>query len=124
MGMAKRAEAQDDLPPLVDDAVIEGLRGALGPATEGLIAKATELLRDRIARLPGRAVSQAEEGARIAHEIGGMAGQIGLARLARVALGIEQGLRSGDATRMDAARTAAEGLAALAEGSLAALCRG
>ncbi len=123
MGMTMRAEAQDDLPPLVDAAVIEGLRGALGPATEGLIAKATELLRDRIGRLPGRAAAQADEGARIAHEIGGMAGQIGLARLARVALGIEQGLRSGDADRAEAARAAAECLAALAESSLAALRR-
>jgi HPt (histidine-containing phosphotransfer) domain-containing protein len=124
MGMTKRADAQDEAPPLVDHAVIGGLRAALGPATDTLIAKASEMVRDRVARLSARVASEGDEAARTAHEIGGVAGQIGLARLAQTALGIEYALKSGAPDKIAAARAEAEKLGALTEASLTALRAG
>jgi HPt (histidine-containing phosphotransfer) domain-containing protein len=121
MGMTQRADAPGDSAPIVDPAVIDGLRAALGPATDTLIAKASEMVRDRVARLRDRIAAGDGEAARTAHEIGGVAGQIGLARLATVALGVEQDLRSGAPDRVAAARAEAADLAALTETSLAAL---
>jgi HPt (histidine-containing phosphotransfer) domain-containing protein len=124
MGMTQRADAQDEAPPLVDQAVIGGLRAALGPATDTLIAKASEMVRDRVSRLSARLEAGGDEAARTAHEIGGVAGQIGLARLAQTALGIEYALKSGADDRIAAARADAATLPALAEASLTALRAG
>jgi HPt (histidine-containing phosphotransfer) domain-containing protein len=83
--------------PLVDEALRQGLKAALGPAAEMIVTKAGQVLDDRLARLRGLAPTPlADEFRRLAHEIGGVAGQIGLARLARTALALERISRAGD----------------------------
>jgi HPt (histidine-containing phosphotransfer) domain-containing protein len=106
-------------PPLVDDALLAGLREALGPATDGLIAKATEVVEDRLEKLRALAAEPISDGfARLAHEIGGVSGQVGLARLSREALALEHLARIGEAAK---ARALAEELPALARRSIAAV---
>ncbi|TVQ55209.1 MAG: Hpt domain-containing protein [Rhodobacteraceae bacterium] len=106
-------------PPLVDDALLAGLREALGPATDGLIAKAADVVEDRLAKLKALATDPISDGfARLAHEIGGVSGQVGLARLSREALALEHLARIGEAAK---ARAVAESLDELARASLAAM---
>jgi HPt (histidine-containing phosphotransfer) domain-containing protein len=84
--------------PLYDGAILDGLRAALGPATDTLVEKATGILDDRMAKL--HAMSETpldDEFARLAHEIAGVAGQIGLTRLSKASLALERISRDGDA---------------------------
>jgi HPt (histidine-containing phosphotransfer) domain-containing protein len=84
--------------PLYDGAVLEGLRAALGPATDTLVEKATDILEDRMARLQALGETPLDdEFARLAHEIAGVAGQIGLTRLSKASLALERVSRDGDA---------------------------
>lgn len=85
--------------PLVDSAMIEGLREALGAGTDMLVERAAAVVEDRVAQLSALADRPLEDRvARLAHEIGGVAGQVGMARLSRAALALEQISRAGDAT--------------------------
>jgi HPt (histidine-containing phosphotransfer) domain-containing protein len=111
-----------DTPPLVDTAILDGLRAALGPATDAIVEKAATVVEDRMARIAALAAEPvSEELARIAHEVGGVSGQVGLARLSQQALALEQLCRAGEDA---AARKAAEDLAATARDSMAAVGQG
>jgi HPt (histidine-containing phosphotransfer) domain-containing protein len=107
--------------PLVDGVLLDGLRAAMGPATDTLLARARGILDDRLHALDALAASPLEDQvARLAHEIAGVAGQIGLARLAQAALALEQYSRRGDAA---AAADALAGLHGIAgETRLALAC--
>lgn len=97
MASADRDHGDFTAAPLIDAAMLEGLRAALGPATDQLLARATDVLEDRMSQLAALADDPLDENlARLAHEIGGVAGQIGLARLARAALALERFSRDGD----------------------------
>ena len=105
--------------PLLDTAMLDGLRAALGPATDTLVEKALDVLGDRLGKLDALAGTPLDEGfARLAHEIGGVAGQIGLSRLSKASLALEQLSRGGDA---DGASVALGGLQHIAADSRAAL---
>lgn len=119
MVAADRDNASVAAVPLVDSAMLDGLRAALGPATDTLVSRAQGILEDRLEKLDALAPTPLEDQfARLAHEIGGVAGQIGLARLAKAALALEQCSRSGDA---DAASTALIGLRDIASDTRLAL---
>lgn len=90
--------------PLVDEAMRQGLKAALGPAADMIVTKAGQVLDDRLARLHGLGPTPLDdEFRRLAHEIGGVAGQIGLARLSRTALALERISRAGDGSAATAA---------------------
>lgn len=104
--------------PLIDRTMIEGLRAALGPATDALIAKASGVVEERMARIAALAVAPGEDLARLAHEIGGVSAQVGLKRLSAEALSLERLAREGDAA---AVRRAAPALIATARETMDAL---
>ena len=107
--------------PLFDETMLGNLRAALGPATDMLVAKADGILADRITRLQALQATPLDDGvARLAHEIGGVAGQIGLARLSKASLALERLCRSGDS---DGTAAAMGELAALTDASRAAITR-
>ena len=105
--------------PLLDTAMIEALRSALGPGTDALVERARGVIDDRLEKLEALGLTPLDDGfARLAHEIGGVAGQIGLTRLAQAALALERLSRGGDC---DAASAALDALLETAEASRAAL---
>lgn len=119
MAVADRETGSLVAAPLVDAALLDGLRAALGPAIDTLVARAQGILDDRMEKLDALAPTPLEDGfARLAHEIGGVAGQIGLARLSQAALALEQHSRSGDA---EAAGDALAGLRTIASESRMAM---
>lgn len=84
--------------PLVDQTMLDNLRAALGPGTDALVTKASSIIDERLATLETLGATPLEDGvARLAHEIGGVAGQIGLSRLSKASLALEQTSRGGDA---------------------------
>jgi HPt (histidine-containing phosphotransfer) domain-containing protein len=106
--------------PLIDQTMIDGLRAALGPSTEALLAKASGIVEERMARLAALAVEPGDDLARLAHEIGGVSAQVGLKRLSAEALELERMAREGDAAAIRLAapaliETARETMDALAE---------
>jgi HPt (histidine-containing phosphotransfer) domain-containing protein len=107
--------------PLYDGAILDGLRAALGPATDTLVEKATGILDDRMAKLHALGETPLEdEFARIAHEIAGVAGQIGLTRLSKASLALERVSREGDAA---GATSVLRDVEAIADESRAAMGR-
>jgi HPt (histidine-containing phosphotransfer) domain-containing protein len=105
--------------PLVDQSILEGLRAALGPATDTIVERAASVVEERMGKIAALAAGPvSDELARVAHEVGGVSGQVGLARLAQEALALEQLCRSG---QDDAAREAAAHLAETARASMAAV---
>jgi HPt (histidine-containing phosphotransfer) domain-containing protein len=107
--------------PLVDHAMLDGLRAALGPATDSLVAKAAGIVEERMERIMALAATPEDDLARLAHEVGGVSAQIGMKRLANEALALERMVRAGEA---EAARDAAGALATTARDSLDALLIG
>jgi HPt (histidine-containing phosphotransfer) domain-containing protein len=104
---------------LLDDEMIASLRSALGPAMDAVIANAVQVIEERVARLDGMAGEPLSDACmRLAHEIGGVAGQVGMRRLSREALTLEQLCRAGDAA---GARALAGRIAPVARESLAAM---
>ncbi len=89
---------------LVDGEMLEALRAALGGGVEMLVTKAGEVVEDRLAQLAALyPQADPEACARLAHEIGGVSGQIGLKRLSQQSLAFEHRLRGGEtqeATRL------------------------
>jgi HPt (histidine-containing phosphotransfer) domain-containing protein len=84
---------------LVDHEMLGALRAALGGGMDMLVEKAGSVLEDRLRSLGAMdAQGDPEACARLAHEIGGVSGQIGLKRLSQQALAFEHRLRGGDAT--------------------------
>lgn len=88
--------------PVLDMSVRNQLRDALGPVAEQIFSKSQE----QILRLVGEISESARMGdtsvaAARAHELGGVAGQVGLARLSAMALAVERGLRNGPAPETD-----------------------
>lgn len=82
--------------PLLDDAIVRQLTEVLGPAVGAIFSRGREQvvqLAEKIERVSGQGDSM--NVADLAHELGGVAGQVGLARLSRTALALEQALRSG-----------------------------
>jgi HPt (histidine-containing phosphotransfer) domain-containing protein len=104
---------------LIDQELVAGLRAALGGGAETLMAKAAEMVRDRVARIA--AAEPDEAMARLAHELGGVAGQVGLRRLSTEALDLERLCRAGEA---DAALGQAAAVEATARESLRATVAG
>ena len=104
--------------PLLDEAMLGGLRAALGPATDALVKKAAEVVEDRMAKLVSLAAEPSEELARLAHEVGGVSAQVGLKRLSVEALALERLCRAG---QMEQARAAAGALGDTARVSVDAL---
>jgi HPt (histidine-containing phosphotransfer) domain-containing protein len=104
--------------PILDKTMIDGLRAALGPATDAVVEKAKSVVEDRMARIAALATTAvSEELARTAHEVGGVSGQVGLSRLSQQALALERLCRAGDEA---AARDLADKLKETARLSVAA----
>ena len=119
MFAAKKSSAAE--AGLIDSAVLDGLRKIFGDRTATLLSRTRQMVTERIATIEGMAQREPDAAmARVAHEIGGMAGQVGMARLSREALALERLCLSDKAAATPAARE----LVALARDSLAALPRG
>jgi len=117
-GMQRAAPAAD--APVFDAAALDGLRAAFGARIGVLLDRTRAVISERVAQMaplagegPSRALG------RLAHEVGGMAGQVGLARLGAAALALEALCEAGGAP--EAVRDAADALAALSALSLEAL---
>jgi HPt (histidine-containing phosphotransfer) domain-containing protein len=120
--MSSPDSAASGATPLVDETILDGLRAALGPATDAVMRKAAEIVEDRMGRVAALAAGPvSDELARVAHEIGGVSGQVGLARLSKEALALERLCRAGEEA---AAREAAAHLAETAQESMAAVAQG
>lgn len=116
---ATGAQTKSETPPLIDVSVIDGLRAAFGDRIAMLLSRTRSVIIERVGQIAERARDGASpEMARLAHEVGGMAGQVGLARLSAAALALEALCAGGDAA--DVAR-AAELVDVLARQSLAVL---
>jgi HPt (histidine-containing phosphotransfer) domain-containing protein len=122
MTAVQRIEAVTEEEALVDTTVLDGLRAVFGDAVGALLSKTRSIINERIAQAgPLAETGAAEPVARICHEIGGMAGQIGMAALSRAALALEVELKSGAVEDMPAAMAQ---LSRLAHDSVAALPAG
>jgi HPt (histidine-containing phosphotransfer) domain-containing protein len=98
---------------LLDLSVLDQLREVFGERTEILLTRTRQMVCERMAQMADE--EPGDRLARIAHEVAGMAGQVGMVRLSREALDLERMCRSGDA---DAARRAAGALRVVADRSL------
>ncbi len=106
--------------PLFDELALQGLRAAFGDKIAMLLGRTRAVIEDRAGQIaPLAAEGPSHALGRLAHEIGGMAGQVGLARLGAAALALEALCEAGGDA--DAVRAAAARLALLAETSLEAL---
>jgi HPt (histidine-containing phosphotransfer) domain-containing protein len=106
---------------LIDQTVLQGLREIFGPRSATLLARTRQMVAERVETLGRMAEAGPDDRlARLAHEIGGMAGQVGMKRLSRDALALERLCRTGDLVEI---RTATAALGKLAAASLAALPR-
>lgn len=82
--------------PLIDESVIGQLQEVLGPAVAVILSRG----REQVERLVGEISDLESRGeleviAQRAHELGGVAGQVGLARLSQSALALERAVREG-----------------------------
>jgi len=119
MSAVARIEAHATDEPLVDAAVLEGLRAVFGDAVSALLSKTRAIVLERLDQIgPLAEAGSAEPLARLCHEIGGMAGQVGMTALSRAALGLEIDLKAGAVRELPAAVASID---RLARASLAAL---
>jgi HPt (histidine-containing phosphotransfer) domain-containing protein len=103
MALVDSAHFDADAFPLMDPSITEGLRAALGDGVDMIVAKTMGLIEDRLGTLDRLSATPLNEDmARTAHEIGGMAGQIGLTRLGKTALALERANKAGDAAATSA----------------------
>lgn len=122
MSAVARIEAHSTDEPLVDAAVLDGLRAVFGDAVSALLSKTRAIVLERLDQMgPLAEAGSADPLARLCHEVGGMAGQIGMTALSRAALGLEIDLKAGAVEDMSAAtasidRLARESVAALPGG--------
>jgi HPt (histidine-containing phosphotransfer) domain-containing protein len=106
---------------LIDETVLQGLRQIFGDRSATLLTRTRQMVAERVETLGRMAESGPDDKlARLAHEIGGMAGQVGMKRLSQDALALERLCRGGDAGEV---RTATAALGKVAADSLAALPR-
>jgi hypothetical protein len=104
---------------LFDAAALDALREIFGDRTAMLLSRTRQMVVERMGMMAEvEGPDRGERLARIAHEVGGMAGQVGMTRLSREALAMERLCREGDAAAVD---RAVDALDALARDSLAAL---
>lgn len=97
--------------PVLDQAVFNALEEVLAPdALTPIIVEAAEEIRDRLDAISRHLTSVegpdeggARELARLAHDLSGLSGQVGLAAMASAARALEEALRSGDAAQAGAA---------------------
>ena len=107
---------------LVDREMLDALRDALGGGVDMLVDKAGKVVEDRLRSLGELdPVGDPEACARIAHEIGGVSGQIGLKKLSQHALAFEHRLRGGETA---GAREAIAAIGEIASRSLAEIRAG
>lgn len=107
---------------LVDREMLQSLRDALGGGVDMLVDKAGKVVEDRLRSLSELdPVGDPEACARLAHEIGGVSGQIGLKRLSQHALAFEHRLRGGET---EGAREAIAAIGDIARSSLAEIRAG
>lgn len=123
--MSEIRETQARDLPLIDDAMLTGLRDALGAGTDALVAKAAEVVTERMDRIAALAADAhggetTESLATLAHEVGGVSGQVGMAKLSAEALALER-LCRGDGEADP--RAAVESLSDTARRSLEAIGR-
>lgn len=104
---------------IVDAEALAELRLLFGPRAPELLARSRAIIAERAAGLPDAAAQPTPEAlGRLAHEIAGMAGQLGLRALAAAAARTEALCAAGDRA---GAVASASALVALSEVSLAAL---
>lgn len=104
---------------LFDASVLDGLRSIFGDATSALLSKTRAIINERLEQMAGMdAAASPDALARMCHEIGGMAGQIGLTTLSRHALSMEGDVKAGAVADLSAAKAELE---RLARASVAAL---
>jgi HPt (histidine-containing phosphotransfer) domain-containing protein len=119
--MLAAGQIKADGAGLLDHGVIDGLRAVFGERTGMLLSRTRQMVVERMEQMgrtdPG---AEAESLARLAHEVGGMAGQVGMAALSVEALALERLCRQGEP---DAARRAMVALTQTAAASLAELPR-
>ncbi|MFN3613086.1 MAG: Hpt domain-containing protein [Rubrimonas sp.] len=117
--MLAAGQIRADDAGLLDHGVIDGLRAVFGERTGMLLSRTRQMVAERMEQI-GRTdpCVEAEALARLAHEVGGMAGQVGMAALSLEALALERLCRQGE---HDAARRAAQALAKTAAASLTEL---
>ncbi len=124
-GLGPPPDASPTAPPTLpspafDRARLEELREAMAaPAFAALVASFASGLKERIARAHGLvAAAGFEQAALVAHDLVGMAGNIGAMRLCALARDLEAAAKAADAARC---RAAAQALAEMSEGAVAAL---
>lgn len=119
-GMQQAAPAAGPETPVFDPAALDGLRAAFGARITMLLERTRAVLAERVAQIaPLAAEGPSHALGRLAHEVGGMAGQVGLARLRAEALALEALCEAGGAPA--AVAEAVERLVTLADASLEAL---
>lgn len=107
---------------LVDREMLRALRDALGGGVDMIVDKAGRIVEARLESLSALdPEADPEACARIAHEIGGVSGQIGLKHLSQQALAFEHRLRGGETS---GARAAIAALGDIAQRSLAEIRSG
>lgn len=106
--------------PLFDESALTGLRAAFGDKIAMLLSRTRAVIEERVSQIaPLAAQGPSQALGRLAHEVGGMAGQVGLSRLGAAALALEALCEAGGDA--DAVRDAAARLSLLSDASLAAL---
>lgn len=111
---ASRPQTTSDEAPLIDASVIDGLRAAFGERIAMLLSRTRAVIAERAGQIAARAQDgPTPEMARLAHEVGGMAGQVGLTRLSAAALSLEALCGDGDAAAIALAAGHVETLARL-----------
>lgn len=98
---------------LIDETVIDGLRAVFGDRTGVLLSRTRQMVTERMGVIAG--AGDSEMLARLCHEVGGMAGQVGMVALSREALALETLCRGEDDSAVETAvsslqRTAAASL--------------
>lgn len=90
-----REQPARDVPPVLDTAYLERLQKHLGAdVTRELMADGMLELADRLNRLPGMAADRkTDDIARLAHDVAGAAGHLGLSRLSFHATEANRALR-------------------------------
>lgn len=116
---ATKANTSPEPTPLIDATVLDGLRAAFGERIAMLLSRTRAVIVERVGQIAARAdQGGSPEMARLAHEVGGMAGQVGMTRLGAAALALEA--LCGGADPRAVAQAVAE-VERLAQQSLAAL---
>lgn len=119
--MLAAGQMKADDSALLDHGVIDGLRTVFGERTGMLLSRTRQMVAERMEQI-GRTdpVTESEPLARLAHEVGGMAGQVGMSALSAEALALERLCRQGE---HDAARRMVATLGQTATASLLELPR-